>query len=56
MLPNEIVWLEEERCFAELVRLGAYCSHVRYTRGGIEYEVLVDNDEFTYRREDSDED
>lgn len=53
----EIVWLTEERLFAELVNLGAHASLVRYTRAGNEYEVYVDNDEFEYREEDdSDED
>lgn len=48
MPKTEIVWLIEERYFAELISLGAYFSLVRYTRGGIEYEVLVNNDEFTF--------
>lgn len=53
----EIVWLTEERCFAQLLNLGAYMSTVRYTRGGIEYEVLIDNDEFEfYEGNDNDED
>ena len=45
----EIVWLIDERTFAELVNLGAHASLVRYIRGGHEYEVYVDNDEFEYR-------
>lgn len=43
----EVVWLTEERCFGVIVgSLGAYYTNVRYTRGGMEYEVLVENDEF----------
>lgn len=48
----EYVWLTEERTYAELVSLGASFSRVRYTRGGIDYEVLVENDEFEYREAD----
>lgn len=45
----EYVWLTDERTYAELVSLGAYVSRVRYTRGGIDFEVLIDNDEFEYK-------
>lgn len=45
-MQNEIVWLTEERTFGELITLGAYYSLVRYTRGGIDYDVLISNDEF----------
>lgn len=48
MSTPEIVWLEEERTYAELLSLGAFFSTVRYTREGIDYEVLVSNDEFDY--------
>lgn len=44
----EIVWLTEERTYAILVRLGAWYSTVKYTRGGVDYEVVVSNDEFEY--------
>lgn len=53
---NEIVWLTEERTFARLHHLGAFFSLVSYTRGGIDYEVLVGNDEFEFEGEDSDSD
>lgn len=58
MPRREIVWLQEERTFAELVQQGAYFSTVRFTRGGIDYEILVGNDEFDdYEgRDDDDED
>lgn len=44
----EIVWLEDERTFAELVHMGAYFSWVRYSRGNEDYEILVANDEYKY--------
>lgn len=48
MREPEIVWLVEERTFARLVQLGAFFSVVEYTREGIDYEVVVTNDEFDY--------
>lgn len=55
MPEPEIVWLTEERTYAYLVRLGAYYSTVLYTRGGIDYEVQIPNDEFIYNGDDNDE-
>lgn len=43
---SEIVWMVEERTFAEMVRRGAHFSVVKYSQGGYEYEILVGNDEF----------
>lgn len=51
----EIVWMvdENERRFpAELVNRGASFSTLRYVRGGIEYEVFVENDEYEFEGED----
>lgn len=56
MSTPEYVWLEEERMFAEMVFLGAHFSKVRYSREGIDYEVLVSNDEFKYVEGDYDGD
>lgn len=42
----EYVWIIEERTYGILLHHGAYYSMVRYTRGGIDYEVLIENDEF----------
>lgn len=47
----EIVWLLEERTYAVLVSLGAYYSVVKFTRGGIDYELQVANDEYEYLEE-----
>ena len=44
----EIVWLEEERTFAELVSMGAYYSRIRYSRNGIDYDTWIANDEYKY--------
>lgn len=57
MEPYEIVFLIEDRITAELLNRAAYFSLVRYTRGGIDFEVLVPNDEIEFSREDdNDED
>lgn len=57
MPKPEIVWLNEERTFAELIQRGAHFSMVKYTQGGYEYEILVGNDEFDdYEGNDNDDD
>lgn len=56
MTKPEIV-LIEDRTLAEIINRGAYYSLVRYTRGGIDYEVLIGNDEFDdYEGNDDDDD
>lgn len=50
-LSDNIVWLIEERTFAHLLNLGAFCSIVRYTRSGIDFEVVIENDEFVFRED-----
>ena len=49
-MSGEIVWLteEERKIPAILVRMDAFFSLVRYTRGGIDFEVLVENDEIVF--------
>jgi hypothetical protein len=44
--PKSVVWLPYERIYGELISLGAFASTVAYVKGGIEYEVIVENDEF----------
>lgn len=57
MSTPEVVWLTDERTFAWLINVGAYYSLVKYTQEGIDYEVLVDNDEYEYiEREGTDRD
>lgn len=57
MPKPEIVWLIEERTFAEIVQRGAHFSMVTYSQGGYEYEILVGNDEFEdYEGNDDDAD
>lgn len=42
-----LVWLHQERTFGYVVGgLGAYYTTVWYLLGGIEYEVLMENDDF----------
>lgn len=45
-MDDEVVWLKEDRRFAFLVSRDAYYSIVRYTAGGIDYEVQVENDDY----------
>lgn len=45
---SRTVWVVEEHVFGEIVNgLGAYYTTIKYVKGGIEYEVLMENDEFT---------
>ena len=52
--PDPYVWLTEERTWARLLNLGAYFSKVQFSRGGIDYEILIGNDEFEFSGEDTD--
>lgn len=47
-----IIYLHEERCFGELISMGAYFSRVVFTKDGIEYDSFVENDEFEFIVED----
>lgn len=45
---DRVVWLDDERCFGTIVgALGAYYTNIRYIKGGIEYEVMMESNEFT---------
>lgn len=52
----EYIWLTDENVPGVLMHHGAFVSWVRYTKGGITYEVLVENDEFEYYDNGDDED
>ena len=46
---SRLVWIPEEHVIGEMVGsgLGAFYTTVKYIKGGMEYEVLMENDEFT---------
>lgn len=48
---KEIVWLTEDRHFALLIQRDAFYSLVAYTREGINYEVVVKNDDYEFWEE-----
>lgn len=48
MSGSEYVWLIEYGVRAELVSMRAFDSTVRFTLGGVDYEVQVTNDEFEF--------
>jgi len=50
-VTDEIVWLTEERTYARLIEVHAYHSVVEFTRGGIDYRIIVVNDEYVYRED-----
>ena len=53
---NRIVWLIEERTFGYLINQGAYYSRVRFVYQDIEYDTLVENDDFEIILDYEDED
>lgn len=53
---TEYVWMIEDGVIAELLNLGAHVSLVKYSYRGTVYQVLVDNDEFEYYREEDSDD
>lgn len=42
---SEVVWLSELRIYAFRIRQLAHVSQVKYSRGGIGFEVWITNDE-----------
>ena len=41
-----VVYLEYENAYGYLISEGVYASRIKYNKLGIEYEVMVLNDEF----------
>jgi hypothetical protein len=46
MTTPEYVWLVDERTYAVMIRRGAHVSLVHFSRGGIDYEIMMENDDF----------
>ena len=46
MSLNRKVFLIKEGIYADLIMHGAYASRLKYTYGGVLYDVLVENEEF----------
>lgn len=44
---THIVFIHAEDLHGTVEKLGAYASTVRYTKDGIEYNELMENEEFT---------
>jgi len=43
-----IVWLPVEQTYGYLVELGAFFSTVKYTKDGVDFEILMENNEFEF--------
>ena len=41
-----VVYIPEEKVYGTVDQLGAFASVVKYTKEGIDHEVLLENDEF----------
>lgn len=44
-IPTPIVYLQDEQVFGIIVSYGAYVSRVRYTKDGVSYDVIVENED-----------
>lgn len=42
-----IVFIHKEAVYGSCEKLGAFASKVKYTKNDIEYEVTLENDEFS---------
>ena len=47
----QFVYIFDEMVMGEIVKEGLYASVVKYQKDGIEYEILMDNEEFTVIQE-----
>lgn len=46
---GRLIYLKYERCYGAIVdRMGTYFTKVKFVKNGVEYEVLVENDEFEF--------
>jgi hypothetical protein len=43
---HSIIYIPDEQEYGELVTRGAYASLVRYSSGGVMYEVMMLNEDF----------
>lgn len=46
-----VVFIHSEQLYGTVESLGAYASLVRYTVDDVDYEELIENDEFTVMKE-----
>ena len=44
-IPTPTVYLQDEQVFGIIVSYGAYVSRVRYTKDGVSYDVIVENED-----------
>lgn len=47
----QFVYIFDERVVGEIVKEGLYASVVKYKKDGMQYEILMDNEEFTVIQE-----
>ena len=41
-----IVYIHDENVYGTVEKMGAYASEVKYQKDGVEYIILIENDEF----------
>ena len=42
-----VVYIHDEKAYGTVEKLGAYASAVKYQKDGIEYEVILENSDFS---------
>ena len=54
MPTSRMVFIKDDQIYAELITEGAHASRIRYTYGGVLYDVLIENDELEFLDDDTD--
>jgi len=54
MSPVRKVLIIKENIFADLVSEGVYASRIRYTYGGVLFDVFIENNEFIMLDDETD--
>ena len=47
-INNHIVYIEDDQCYGIAESMGAFASPVKYYKGGIEYRVMVLNEDLIF--------
>ena len=55
MSQNRKVLLIKEGVYADLISEGVHVSRIKYTYGGVLYDIVVENDEFEIMNDDWEE-
>jgi hypothetical protein len=54
MYPVRKVLIIKDNIFADLISEGVYASRVKYTYGGVLFDIFIENDEFIVLDDETD--